>query len=42
MKELIENGTVVDVRSPQEFAGEHFLGANNIPLEEGISKSKRA
>lgn len=34
MKELIEKGTVVDVRSPQEFAGEHFPGAINIPLEE--------
>ena len=34
MKELIEKGTVVDVRSPQEFAGEHFPGAINIPLDE--------
>ena len=34
MKELIEKGTVVDVSSPQEFAGEHFLGAINIPLEQ--------
>lgn len=34
MKELIEKGTVVDVRSPQEFAREHFPGAINIPLEE--------
>lgn len=34
MKELIEKGTVVDVRSPQEFAGEHFPGAINIPLEQ--------
>ena len=34
MKELIENGTVVDVRSPQEFEGEHFPGAINIPLEQ--------
>ena len=33
MKELIEKGTVVDVRSPQEFAGEHFPGAINIPLD---------
>ena len=34
MKELIEKGTVVDVRSPQEFAGEHFPGAINIALDE--------
>ena len=34
MKELIEKGTVVDVRSPQEFAGEHFPGAINIPLDQ--------
>lgn len=34
MKELIEKGTVVDVRSPQEFAGEHFPGAINIPFEQ--------
>ena len=34
MKELIEKGTVVDVRSPQEFAGEHFPNAINIPLEQ--------
>ena len=34
MKELIEKGTVVDVRSPQEFEGEHFPGAINIPLEQ--------
>ena len=34
MKELIEKGTVVDVRSPQEFSGEHFPGAINIPLDE--------
>jgi phage shock protein E len=34
MKELIEKGTVVDVRSAQEFAGEHFPGAINIPLDQ--------
>ena len=34
MKELIEKGTVVDVRSPQEFAGEHFPGAINIPFDQ--------
>ena len=39
MKELIENGTVVDVRSPQEFEGEHFPGAINIPLEQVSQKA---
>jgi phage shock protein E len=34
MKELIKKGTVVDVRSPQEFAGEHFPNAINVPLEQ--------
>lgn len=33
MKDLINKGTVVDVRSPQEFAGEHFPNAINIPLD---------
>lgn len=32
MKEL--TGTVVDVRSPQEYAGEHFPNAINIPLDQ--------
>ena len=39
MKELIEKGTVVDVSSPQEFAGEHFLGAINIPFEQVSQKA---
>jgi hypothetical protein len=34
MKDLINKGTVVDVRSPQEFAGEHFPGAIDIPLDQ--------
>jgi phage shock protein E len=34
MKDLINKGTVVDVRSPQEFAGEHFPNAINIPLDQ--------
>jgi phage shock protein E len=34
MKDLINKGTVVDVRSPQEFAGEHFPNAINVPLEQ--------
>lgn len=27
-----KNATVVDVRTPEEFAGQHFPGAINIPL----------
>lgn len=38
MKDLINKGTVVDVRSPQEFAGEHFPGAINISLEQVAQK----
>ena len=34
MKELINKGTVVDVRSPEEFAAGHFPNATNIPLEQ--------
>lgn len=34
MKEIIKNATVVDVRTPEEFNGEHFAGAINIPLNE--------
>ncbi len=33
-----KNATIVDVRSPGEFAGEHFDGAINIPLEEVASR----
>jgi phage shock protein E len=29
-----KTGTIIDVRSPMEFESEHFLGAQNIPLEE--------
>lgn len=39
MKELIEKGTVVDVRSPQEFEGEHFPNAINIPLDQVSQKA---
>jgi len=34
MKELINKGTIVDVRTPQEFAGEHFPNAINISLDQ--------
>ncbi len=35
---LEQGATLVDVRSPQEFAGAHPRGAINIPLQE-LSKS---
>lgn len=34
MKDILNKATVVDVRSPEEFNGEHFDGAINIPLNE--------
>ncbi len=35
MKITIEQGsTVVDVRTPAEYAGGHYAGATNIPLQE--------
>lgn len=34
MKEIYNKSTIVDVRSPEEFAGEHFANANNIPLDQ--------
>lgn len=34
-KTLMQQGAViVDVRSPQEFAGGHILGSINIPLDQ--------
>lgn len=33
-----KNATIVDVRSPGEFEGEHYPGAINIPLEEIASR----
>jgi phage shock protein E len=34
MIHIDENATVVDVRTPVEFAKEHFPGAVNIPLDK--------
>ncbi|MCW3078628.1 rhodanese-like domain-containing protein [Segetibacter sp.] len=34
MPEAITNATIVDVRTPGEFAGHHVPGAINIPLDE--------
>ena len=34
MKETYKNAAIVDVRTPEEFAGEHFPNAINIPLDQ--------
>lgn len=34
MKNILDNATIVDVRTPEEFAQDHYPGAVNIPLGE--------
>ena len=34
MIEAANNVTIVDVRTPEEYAGEHYLNAINIPLDQ--------
>ena len=35
LKEMLQQGAkIIDVRSPGEFAGGHFSGAINIPLDQ--------
>lgn len=34
MKENYNNATLIDVRTPEEFAGDHFPNAINIPLDQ--------
>lgn len=34
MPEAENNATIVDIRTPEEFAGQHVPGAINIPLDE--------
>jgi phage shock protein E len=34
MKNLLQNATIVDVRTPEEFSGSHYPAAINIPLSE--------
>ncbi len=34
MKETYKNAAIVDVRTPEEFSGEHFPNAINIPLDQ--------
>ena len=32
--ETANNATIVDVRTPEEYAGEHYPNAINIPLDQ--------
>lgn len=34
MKNILEKASILDVRTPEEFAGNHYPGAMNIPLNE--------
>lgn len=34
MKNILENATILDVRTPEEFSGSHYPNAINIPLNE--------
>lgn len=34
MKDNYKNVTMIDVRTPEEYAGEHFSNAINIPLDQ--------
>ncbi len=34
MKGIYKNATIVDVRTPEEFAAEHYPNAINIPLDQ--------
>jgi len=34
MKETYKSATIVDVRTPEEYADEHFPNAINIPLDQ--------
>lgn len=34
LQQLLQKGTVVDVRTPHEYLQEHYPGAINIPLDD--------
>jgi phage shock protein E len=34
MKNILESATILDVRTPEEFSGDHYPNAINIPLDE--------
>lgn len=38
MKNTMNNSTIVDVRTPEEFADEHFPDAINIPLDQVVQR----
>lgn len=38
IRDMIKNGVVVDVRTPEEFAEEHFTGAVNIPVDQILAR----
>ena len=40
MKKTLKNETIVDVRTPEEFAVEHFPNAVNIPLDNIVQRIK--
>jgi rhodanese-related sulfurtransferase len=43
LQEIIrqKKGTILDVRTPAEFAGGHVMGSINIPLQEFIANVDR-
>lgn len=38
MKKILENATILDVRTADEFSGNHYPGAINIPLNELLQR----
>ena len=34
MKNILQNATIIDVRTPEEFSDSHYPNAVNIPLNE--------
>lgn len=34
MKNILEKASIIDVRTPEEFAGAHYPNAINIPLQQ--------
>lgn len=38
MKKILENATILDVRTPEEFSGSHYPNAINIPLNELLQR----
>ncbi len=38
MKEQLKNATIVDVRTPHEYAQEHYPGAINIPVDQVVDR----